>query len=338
MYTVGCDQHKRYSFVISKDQDGNTVDQLKLYHADKDEMKDYFRALPEGSRVALEASGFSFWLADMLQELNIDVKLVHAAKAKAIAEERIKTDKMSAGVLADLLRVNMLPQAYIAPRPVRQARAILRYRQSLIGLRTSLKNRIHAVINQQGIQQSFSDLFTKTGRQFIDQLELGEPYQSVAQNYLSIIDGLNLRINAVEAQLRQQLKSDKLARLLTTIPGVGVIISHLILAEIGDISRFSNQHRLARYIGIVPSLHQSGQVCYHGRIAKGGNKYLRTAFVEAAQVAVRRDAYLRLFFNKIKAKKGYNKAIIAVAHKLIRSAYAVLKFNKPYYYRAIKNG
>ncbi|MFH1771355.1 MAG: transposase [Candidatus Omnitrophota bacterium] len=231
MYSVGCDQHKKYSFVVSKDQGGNTIDQLKLYHADKDSMKDYFKALPEGSKVALEASGFSFWLADMLQELAMDVKLVHAAKAKAIAEEKIKTDKMSAGVLADLLRVNMLPEAYIAPRPIRQARALLRYRQNLIGVRTSLKNRIHSVIDQQGIQQGFSDLFTRKGRQFIDQLELGEPYQSVVGNYLSLIDDINTRINEVEAQLRRQLKKDKQAQLLTSIPGVGVIISHLILAE-----------------------------------------------------------------------------------------------------------
>lgn len=273
-----------------------------------------------------------------MQELDLDVKLAHAAKTKAIAEERIKTDKISANVLADLLRVDMLPQAYIAPKPVRQARAFLRYRHNLIVLRTSLKNRIHSIIDQQGIQQSFSDLFTKTGRRFIDQLELKEPSRSIVQNYLPIIDDLSNRINSVEGQLRRQLKTNKQAQLLMSIPGVGVIISHLILAELGDINRFSNQHRLARYIGIVPSLHQSGQVCYHGRIVRNGNKYLRTAFVEAAQVAVCRDVHLKAFFNKLRVKKGYNKAIIAVAHKLIRSTYAVLKFNKPYYYRTIKNG
>lgn len=336
MYQVGCDQHKRYSFVVSKDQEGNIVDQLKLYHADKEKVKEYFSGLPKGSIVALEACGFDHWLGDLIEEAGLSVKLAHTAKTKAIAEERIKTDKLSASVLADLLRLNLLPEAYRAPSDIRDARLFMRYRQSLVYIRSSIKNRIHSVIDYYGIQQSFSDLFGKEGRQFLQQLELPRLQHSIINNYLSVIDELSVLINKAEARLRKQLKTDSRVKLLMTIPGIGIIIAHIILAEIGDIHRFKNRHRLARYIGIVPSLHQSGQILYHGRITKQGNKHLRTAFVEAAQTAIRRDPYLQLQFNKVKTKKGYGVAIVAIAHKLVKSTYKVLIEQKPYRYRSAK--
>ncbi|MFH1363650.1 MAG: IS110 family transposase [Candidatus Omnitrophota bacterium] len=333
MHYVGCDQHKKYSFVVVKDQNGLKLNQVKLYHADKENMKDYFKALPEGSKVALETCGFDHWLTDMLQELGLSVKLSHTAKTKAIAEERIKTDKISASVLADLLRVDMLPEAYVPTKPIRDARYLMRYRQNLIYLRTSIKNRVHSILDNSGIQQSFSDLFGKQGKQFLIQLDLKQPYKSIIDNYLSVIDDLTGRINKVDNQLRQKLKKDKQAQLLTTIPGIGVISAHVILSEVGDINRFPNHHKFARYIGIVPSLHQSGQILYHGHITKQGNKYLRTAFVESAQTAIRRDPYLAVKFNKIKAKKGYGVAIVAIGHKLAKSAFVVLKKQCEYRYR-----
>ena len=335
MYYVGCDQHKKYSFVVVKDPKGKTLDQVKLYHADKDSMKDYFKALPKGSSVALETCGFDHWLTDMLGELELSTKLAHTAKTKAIAQERIKTDKISASVLADLLRVDMLPQAYIPTKPIRDARYLMRYRQNLIYLRTSIKNRVHSIIDNAGIQQSFSDLFGKQGRQFLVQLNLRQPYTSIIENYLSLIDDLTKRVNKVDNQLRQSLKEDKQAKLLTSIPGVGVITAHIILAETGDINRFPNHHKFARYIGIVPSLHQSGQMFHQGHITKQGNKYLRTAFVESAQTAIRRDPYLAVKFNKIRAKKGYGVAIVAIGHKLAKSAFVILKRQCEYRYRSL---
>jgi len=335
MHYVGCDQHKKYSFVVVKDQKGKTLNQTKLYHADKENMKDYFKTLPKDSIVALETCGFDHWLTDMVQELGLSAKLSHTAKTKAIAEERIKTDKISASVLADLLRVDMLSQAYIPTKPIRDARYFMRYRQNLIYVSTSIKNRIHSIIDNAGVQQAFSDLFGNQGRKFLKQLDLKQPYKSILENYLSVIDDLTGRINKVDNQLRQKLKKDKQAQLLKTIPGIGLITAHIILAEAGDINRFNNHHKFARYIGIVPSLHQSGQILHSGHITKQGNKYLRTAFVESAQTAIRRDPYLAAKFNKIKSKKGYGVAIVAIAHKLAKSTYAVLKKQCEYKYRSL---
>lgn len=116
---------------------------------------------------------------------------------------------------------------------------------------------------------------------------------------------------------------------------IGVITAHVLLAETGDINRFNNHHKFARHIGIVPSLHQSGQISHSGHITKQGNKYLRTAFVESAQTAIRRDPYLAVKFNQIRAKKGYGVAIVAIAHKLAKSTYVILKKQCEYKYRSL---
>ncbi|MBD3271160.1 MAG: IS110 family transposase [Elusimicrobia bacterium] len=332
---VGCDLHKKYSYVVTKDQHGNTIDSVKLYHADKTELKNFFSALPKDSQVALESCSFNYWVGDLIESIGLPVKIAHTAKTKAIAEERIKTDKISAGVLADLLRTNLLPEAYRAPHHVRDARTLMRYRFHILNVRTKMKNRIHALIDYNGIQQSFTDLFGKAGRQFLSQLILPNPYRYIIDQCLSVVDMMTTLVNHVDRMLRRQIKDDPRAQLLTTIPGIGVITAHIILAEIGEISRFKNRHKLASYIGIIPRIHQSGQISYYGHITKSGNRYLRTAFVEAAQTAIRHDIYLKHAFNKIKAKKGYGVAIVAVAHKLVKSTYALLTKQKPYQYRAV---
>lgn len=335
MMTIGCDQHKKYSFAVAKDDQGQVVSQAKLYHADKESMRRFFGAFPPRTVVALEACGFDHWLGDFLDDLGLTVKLAHTAKTKAIAEERIKTDKVSANVLADLVRWDLLPQAWRAPRPVRGARTYMRYRLRLVQVRSGFKNKIHSILDYQGVQQDFSDLYGTDGRNFLDQLALPAPYGAIVKDYLSLIDQLTSRINKIDAVLRRQVKDQPDTQRLRTIPGIGVITAATVLAEIGDIHRFPNAHKLARYAGIVPSMHQSGQILYRGRITKQGNKYLRTAFVESAQTAIRNDPYLRAFFERLKAKKGYGVAIVAVAHKLLKSVHAVLTKKEDYRFRTI---
>jgi transposase len=117
--------------------------------------------------VTIEAVRNWYWLYELLEELGVAVKLVHPRKVRLIAESKNKSDKVDALVLAQLERTDYLPQAYIPPRPVRDMRELLRYRLVLVRLRTSLKNRIHALLDKLGIQQSFTDLFGKAGRKFL---------------------------------------------------------------------------------------------------------------------------------------------------------------------------
>lgn len=338
-YDVGCDQHKHYSVVTAKDKNGDLMEQTKLYHSDRDSIVNYFSSLPKESTVLLEASGFDPWLCDLIQECGINVKLAHPFKTRAIAEERIKTDKLSSSVLADLLRANLVCEAYIASPEIREKRYNLRYRQHLIHLRTMAKNRIHSLLARLGIQvPDITDLFGKAGREYLKQLELSQIYQRALNGYLHLIDEFTTFIREVDSGLRKELKEVPQIQLLMSIPGVGLILAHLILAEIGDINRFLSSSKLASYIGIIPSLHQSGKVHYSGNITKQGNKYLLWAFVEAAHIAIRLDPFLSRFYKKIHSKKGSHVAIVAVAHKLAVYTYWILKNQEPYRFKAIDTG
>lgn len=337
MYYIGCDQHKYYSQVTEKDQQGRTMNRQKLYHNDRENMKTYFNQLPKDSVIALEANGYEPWLCDLVQEAGLTLKLVHPKKTRAIAEEKIKTDKFSASILADLLRADLICEAYQAPAHVREQRYLGRYRLSLVRLRTSAKNKIHHLLDHLGLQlPEVTDLFGHTGRAYLDQLQLQPVYQRALQGYLHLLDTINQLIEPIERKLRS-LSQDKCLeiKLLKTLPGIGPILAQIIFAETGDIHRFYSSSKYTAYLGIIPSLHQSGKTRRSGRITKEGNRYLRWAFTEAAQKATHNDVYLAHFFTKICHKKGRNVAIVAIARKLATYAYWILKEQKPFEPKAI---
>ncbi len=128
---IGVDFHMQHSSVAVMDKDGTIKDERKLYHTDTQELVDYFSSFDKDTSVALEATRNWYWFVDLMQELELDVKLVHAKKARIIAESTIKTDKIDARVLAHLDRCNFLPRAYIADKETRAAREILRYYMGL---------------------------------------------------------------------------------------------------------------------------------------------------------------------------------------------------------------
>lgn len=325
MYTIGCDQHKHFCQLAVLDEKGKMIQQQKLYHDDREGLKRYFSSLPVGSQMAVEASGFEAWLADFVQELGVEVHLSHPLKTRAIAEAKIKTDKVDAKILAQLLYADLLPKAYLASPQTRQIRYFLRFRLCLNRYRSSLKNRIHSLLHGLGIRPpAVTDLFGISGRCFLNSLQLGEGYQEALLGYLHLLDTTEARINCLKKRLAVTVKENPDAQRLETIPGVGVLISQLILAEIADIQRFASPERLCSYAGLTPSIHQSGQRLYHGPCPSQGNKFLRWAMVEAAQTAVRKDPILKDFYERIKRKRGSQKAIVAVARKMLVIAFHVL--------------
>jgi transposase len=333
MFYIGCDQHKYFCQVAVLDEDGHMVCEQKLYHNDREALKQYFLGMPPGTLMAMEASGFETWLSDFVQSLGIEVRLSHPLKTRAIAEAKIKTDKVDAKILAQLLYSDLLPQAYLAPPEVRRARYLLRFRLCLNRYRSSLKNRIYAFLHSLGIRSpEVSDLFGAEGRTFLGGLQLGAGYQDALEGYLRLLDATELRIDSMQKKLKTLSKESPESRLLQTIPGIGVLLSQLVVAEIGDIRRFASAEKLCSYAGLVPSVHQSGQRLYRGPCPKQGNKFLRWAMVEAAQVACRKDPLLKDFYERIKFKKGSQKATVAVARKLMVIVFQILVKNEPYHY------
>lgn len=331
MKVIGLDQHKYFSQVAVMDEKGAIIKEHKLSHKDKESISQYLSPFKGDSKVAMESTGNWTWMCDLLEKEGFEVHLSHPLKTRLICEAKVKTDKVDARMLAHLLRADLLPESYIAPLEVRQERQKLRYRLSLVKMRTALKNRIHGLLEQLGVTvPPVTDLFGKEGIAWLRTVHLDGSYLMSLEGYLRLIDELNLLIHEMDVEIKRSLKDNQSASLLDTIPGIGILTSHLLIAEIGPIDRFPSAKKLCSYAGLVPSVHQSGQTSYNGRITKQGSRYIRWAMIEAAQKAYLKDASLSKFYHKLCAKKGRSKAIVALARKMLVIAYNVLKYNEPY--------
>jgi transposase len=330
MLHVGLDLHKKYSTVAVMNDDGNVQLEDTLYHDDRPRLIEFFSKLAGKAVVTVEATRDWYWLYEMLEELGVTVKLAHARKVRLIAESWLKSDKVDPRSLAQLERTGFLPEAYISPRPIRDNREYLRYRLTLVRLRTGLKNKVHALVDKLGIKHPFADLFCPAGRRFLCQLTLRPAYQEELTNYLALIEDIERRIVAATKEIQRQLKPDPRAKLLMTIPGIGHLTAYLLLNEIGDIKRFPAPGKLCAYGGIVPIVRQSADHRWQGHITKEGNRYIRWALTESACKAPSKDYALGSFHRRVAFRRGPLKARVAVARKLLVAVWHVLTYGEPY--------
>ncbi len=334
---IGIDFHKQFSQVAVLDHQGTIMDEQKIFHDQQEELANYFSQFGQDTSVAIESTRGWYWLVDMLQDYGLKVKLVHAKKVRIIAESTIKTDKIDAEVLAHLDRCNFLPQAYIANKQVRQERELLRYHLSLIKVQTAVKNRIHALLSKHNIHHGFSDLFGKSGVSFLRKLSLPGVFQFELLGYLSLLESIMELLKNAHKQIDKHCRAWPEAELLTTVPGIGKLSGLLLAAEIADIQRFSSAKKLSCYAGLAPSTHQSANREYLGAIIKDSNAYIRYVLLEAVPHVIKHDPKLRSFYNKIWRAKGFGKAKIATAHKLIIAIYYMLKNKEAYCFAHNKN-
>jgi transposase len=281
----------------------------------------------------MEATGNGYWAADVLEELGLDTHLANPHKVRLIAESTIKTDTVDATALANLLRMEWLPESRITPRDMRLLRERLRYRITLVRICSGLKCRIHALIGKCGITPpSLTDLFGKTGRAWLEQVELPAEYRANLEGYLRTLDFLKEEIQRVEIWLRARLRCDPQARLLIGIPGIGSFGAALILAEIGDIHFFQDKRRLSSFVGVVPGVRSSGSQVHPTGLKKDSNRYLRWLLAEAATKAIRIVPAWQHLYDRVLAgnERLKTKARMAVMHKMVCAIWRVLTTNEPF--------
>lgn len=327
---IGVDFHRQFSQVAVMDKGGSILDERRLFHHQRDELARYFRGFAEGTPVVVEATAGWYWFADLLQELGLKVKLAHAKKLRIIAESTVKTDRIDARVLAHLDRLNFLPEAHITSPQARLQRELLRYHMSLVKIRSSIKNRIHAILAKHNVHYGFTDLFGKSGRAFLEALKLPDIFGMELKGYLGLLDELALVLKTVQTQIRKDCDVSPEAQLLETIPGVGPFGALLLVSEIDGIGRFGSAKRLIAYGGLCPVTRQSGNTVHQGRLIRDSNKYVRYILIEAVPHAVRKDPRLARFYRRLRRSKGMGKARAAVARKLLLAVYHMLK-NKTTY-------
>ena len=329
MIHVGLDMHKKFSEVAVMSSNGRIKDRRRLLHADKQGIHDYFSQLPGPVTVTMESTRTWYWLYELLEDY-AEVKLANPRKVRLIAEAKVKTDKIDARTLAHLERTGFLPESYIPPREIRDKRELLRYRASLVSIRTGVKNRTHALMDKLGVIHPFSDLFRKAGRESLATLELRPIYRRALDGYLQLIEWLEELERDVTAEITKMIKDNADAKRLMTIPGVGVITANLLLSEIGDIERFPSAKKLCSYGSLTPGTKQSANHIWNGPVGRKGNLYIKCAMIEAAQHATHMDPAMGAFYDKLRISKGNAKARVAVARKLLTAAYYILKRKEKY--------
>jgi transposase len=318
---VGIDVHRKRSQVAVVDQDGEVLANRNVPNG-TDTILGVIGGLPAGTPAAFEAAFGWGWLVEVLEDYGFAPHLVHPLQCKAIASARLKNDKVDAAILAQLLRADLLPEAWIAPPEVRQLRALLRHRAQLVRLRTLLRNRIHAVLADHG-QDRPAGCWSGPGRAWLAALELPAVSREVIEDDLALIDAIQVPIDRLDWEVRQRGRSDPRVKVLTQLPGVGPFTAMVILAEVGDVSRFGSARKLAAWAGLTPTVRGSDRTVRHGHISKQGSAWLRWILCEAAQTAKRHPDFAASYA-AIGRRRGKKIATTAIARKLLTRAWHLL--------------
>lgn len=211
---------------------------------------------------------------------------------------------------------------------------ILRHRTFIVGQRSGIKRRLHAMLAKMNLHLPFSDILGKKSRSWLKENVTTYPYKIELKTSLELADGLNKQIEVVDEQLEKVASKHPDIDLITSVPGIGTIAGLTILCEIDDIHRFPNHRKLCSYAGLVPSTRSSGDKTFQGPTSQG-NRYIRTMLAECIYHTLRKDPFLKNKYEEIKEKKNSNKAKVAVMRKLMTSIYFVLSKRQPYKIRSI---
>jgi len=233
--------------------------------------------------VVVEATYGWYWAADVLEAAGAEVHLAHPLGVKAFSYRRVKNDERDCADLADLLRMGKLPEAWIAPPPVRELREITRYRHKLAGQRTSCKDQVHAVLAKSGIPVTRSDIFGPGGGIWLDGLPLGQPYAGKVASLRALTGVLDGEISRLEEQAAAMLAGDRGYAAIRQLPGIGPVLGAVICAETGDITRFRTPGQLCSWAGLTPRHYESDTKVIRGHVSKQGSRMLRWAVTEAIQ-------------------------------------------------------
>ena len=274
--------------------------------------------LEPGDEVALEATTNSDAIAVMLRGVVARVVVSNPRKTRAIAEAKVKTDKVDARILAQLLAADFLPETWVADERTRRRRRLVARRVHLVKQRTRLKNRVHAILSRNLAPSCpHSDLFGGVGRRWLAGQDLPGDERRSVEALLRQFDFCGSELAEVERDIAADALDDPVVARLMTVPGINVTAAMSIVAAVGDFSRFESPDRLVSYLGLNPRVSQSGDgPARHGRITKAGRGQARGMLVEAAFSASRAPGPLRAFHRRINQRRGFQIATVATARKM----------------------
>jgi transposase len=313
------------------DERGSTIDEFVFENSFEGISSLIGKIEGNPAKAVLESTG-NLWLRiyEALESIGIGVKLANPFKTKAIASARIKTDKLSARILAHLLRADLIAECYVSSKETRKTNALLRQRASLTKIQTMVKNQVHALLDKYGFKSEWSDLFGAHGMEWLRNLQLDPVDRWILNTHLHHLECLRQETGMLDSKIAAKAVESQEARLLMSFTGIDYHSAMLIASEVGDISRFPSPKHLISWMGLCPSLHQSGNSSYMGRMKKDSNRRVRWILIQAAESASINDPRMKALYDRAAARCGHNKAIVIVANKMASIAWHILTKKEPY--------
>lgn len=324
---IGLDIHKRHVTVAAVNAQQEII--LSPQKVAVAHLLDWAQAnLCPGDQVALEATSNAWEVHDRLQAFVEDVVVANTFQLKLISASAAKTDKHDALVLAKLLAANLIPEVWVPPPHVRELRRLTQHRSQILQQRSALKNKLHAILHQHNLQPPQGDPFSTTNEEWWNDLDISPVETLQIRHFWMSIHHLNQLLTETEAHIAQLSVANEWHEPMTflmQLTGIGLYTGMTILAAIGDIERFPSAQQLVGYAGLGARVRASGDSYRTGKISKHGRRELRTALIASAWVAVRWSAYWRSRFQSLQKRIGNQKAIVAMARKLLITIWHLLK-------------
>jgi len=296
-----------------------------------EELAAFAATLGPDDAVALEASGNTWALVELLGRHAGRVVVSNPLRTRAIADAKRKTDDIDAATLAELLAADYLPAVWIPDEATRRLRRIVAHRAGLVRDRTATRNRVSAILGRRLVRSPLSDPFGSRGRAGLAALELPPDERLALDSALRLNAVLDAEVDLADRAIATALIDDPRVRHLLTIPGIGLVTAAGILAVVGDIGRFPRPAKLVSYLGLDPKVRQSGDRPAHpGHISRAGQAHARGLVTEAAHAAVRAPGPLATSFLRLRARRGGGIAIVAVARKLAVLVWHLLTKDEDY--------
>lgn len=328
MHIVGCDFHPSWQQVAVLDTESGEIQEHKLANG-SGEAERFYRRLSAPALVGLEASGNSQWFEDLLQDLGHEVWVGDAAQIRASYIRKQKTNRRDAAHILKLLMENRFPRLWRPDVQQRDLRQLLIHRHKLVVIRVRVKNGLHHLMLNRGIQLK-RKLWSQAGQRVLRELPLEGWAAQRRKDLLQLLISLDEQIATLDRAVLAEAKNHPQAALLMTQPGVGPNTALAFVLTLGDVSRFRRGKQVASYLGLIPSERSSSQRRRLGSISKQGNPFMRQLLVESVQAVNRLDEGFRKQYQHRCHRKAKGVAKVAAARKLAVRLYWMLRSNTPY--------
>jgi len=332
MVYVAVDIGKRRCVTCVMGEDGSILD-TGAYPNTVFDASRYARLIVENygeCKAVVESTG-SVWMKtyEAFESSGMEVKLANPVKTRAIAEARVKTDKLDSRILAHLLRADLIAECYVPSRDVRLSRALLSHRVNITREQTRVKNRIHSLLDKYDLECEYDDIFGAHGMRWLHTLQLNGHDHEILQSLLRQLEFQQDEEEKANSTIAKDALHSQYVPIIMSMTGFDYYSASVLAAYIADISRFPSPSHLVSWVGLCPSVYQTGESLYMGRM-KGGNRKVRWIMTQAANAAIRSDPRMRTYYERKIRRHHHNVAVTHVANKMLRILWHMLRENRLY--------